>query len=168
MNLTLNNMSLFEINYFIGDATNPLGEGRKVIVHVCNDIGKWGAGFVLALSKKWKEPENSYKRWFASSSEFLLGQVQFVQVEEDIFVANLIGQAGIRNVITKNHTPPVRYDAIEQGLVKIADFAQDNAASVHMPRIGCGLAGGDWTMVEAIIYRTLVLQEILVNVYDLQ
>jgi O-acetyl-ADP-ribose deacetylase (regulator of RNase III) len=43
-----------EIFYMTGDATAPVGEGQKLIVHVCNDIGAWGAGFVLALSKRWK------------------------------------------------------------------------------------------------------------------
>ncbi len=50
------------INYVKGDATSPIGDGVKLIVHVCNDIGAWGAGFVLALSKKWITPEKQYKR----------------------------------------------------------------------------------------------------------
>ena len=45
------------IRYVIGDATAPEGEGPKVIVHVCNDIGGWGRGFVVALSKRWDKPE---------------------------------------------------------------------------------------------------------------
>ena len=34
-----------QINYLKGDATVPLGDGPKIIVHVCNDIGEWGKGF---------------------------------------------------------------------------------------------------------------------------
>lgn len=45
-----------DIKYIIGDATEPQGEGNKIIVHCCNNIGGWGAGFVLSLSKKWLEP----------------------------------------------------------------------------------------------------------------
>ena len=41
-----------EILYIKGDATAPIGSGVKVITHICNDIGGWGKGFVLALSKK--------------------------------------------------------------------------------------------------------------------
>lgn len=40
------------IHYVTGDATEPIGEGEKIIAHICNDQGGWGAGFVLALSKK--------------------------------------------------------------------------------------------------------------------
>ena len=46
-----------EILYIKGDATAPIGSGVKVITHICNDIGGWGKGFVLALSKKWKMPK---------------------------------------------------------------------------------------------------------------
>ena len=52
-----------EIKYITGDATQPVGEGNKIIVHVCNDVGGWGRGFVMALSKRWKEPEMKYREW---------------------------------------------------------------------------------------------------------
>jgi O-acetyl-ADP-ribose deacetylase (regulator of RNase III) len=45
------------INYIKGDATAPISKGEKIICHICNDIGGWGKGFVLAISKRWKEPE---------------------------------------------------------------------------------------------------------------
>ena len=37
-----------------------------------------------------------------------------------------------------------------------------------MPRIGCGLAGGDWNKVEKIINETLIDKGIEVYVYDLK
>jgi O-acetyl-ADP-ribose deacetylase (regulator of RNase III) len=85
-----------EIRYVKGDATNPIGQGNKVIVHVCNDVGGWGKGFVMAISKRWKQPENSYREWWKSSRNFELGEVQFVQVEPTIWIANLIGQHDIK------------------------------------------------------------------------
>ena len=38
------------IAYVQGDATQPQGTGARIIVHICNDIGGWGAGFVLVHS----------------------------------------------------------------------------------------------------------------------
>ena len=58
-----------EILYIKGDATAPIGSGVKVITHICNDIGGWGKGFVLALSKKWKMPEEAYRQWYKSQEE---------------------------------------------------------------------------------------------------
>ena len=153
------------ISYRIGDATRPEGDGPKIIVHVCNDIGGWGAGFVLALSRRWPEPEAEYRRWYeAGGADFRLGAVQFVEVEPELEIANLIGQ---RDIVASGGVPPVRYDAIEEGLGTIAERAYVAGASVHMPRIASGLAGGDWSEVEQLIDRTLLAAGIDVTVYDL-
>jgi O-acetyl-ADP-ribose deacetylase (regulator of RNase III) len=153
------------INTTVGDATAPQGEGAKVIVHVCNDVGGWGRGFVMALSRRWPEPEAQYRDWYSRRDEndFLLGNVQFVEVEPELWVANLIGQHGLR---PSGGRPPVRYDAIRAGLAKVGEFAIRHAASVHMPRIGCGLAGGNWEEVEAIVRETLSERDVTVTVYD--
>jgi O-acetyl-ADP-ribose deacetylase (regulator of RNase III) len=153
-----------DIQYTKGDATSPQSEDNKVIVHICNDIGGWGKGFVMAISKRWKKPENQYREWFKSKDGFKLGKVQFVQVEEDLWVANLIGQHKINK--DENGNAPIRYDAIEQGLEEVASFAIENKANIHMPRIGCGLAGGKWEMIEPIILKTLSDNNIEVTVYD--
>jgi hypothetical protein len=106
-----------KINYVIGDATAPQGDGLKIIVHVCNDIGAWGAGFVLALTNKWSEPERMYRNWSFSDKGYHLGAIQYVSVESDIIVCNLIGQHGIGN--DRKGNPPIRYGAIRTGLRKL-------------------------------------------------
>ena len=147
-----------------GDATAPSGEAPRIIVHICNDIGGWGAGFVLALSRRWKQPEAAYRAWYATKDPpFALGEVQLVEVEPGLYVANMIGQEGIR---ARDGVPPIRYDAVERCLGKVAEMAAERGASVHMPRIGCGLAGGEWSEIEARIERTLVAASIPTTVYD--
>lgn len=152
------------INYIKGDATAPTLSGNKIIVHICNDIGGWGKGFVMAISKRWKQPEIQYRTWYKSQENFDLGQVQFVQVEENLWVANLIGQHKINK--DEQGNPPIRYDAVLEGLQKVSDFAKAQNASVHMPRIGCGLAGGTWDQIEPLIIVTLTNSAISVWVYD--
>jgi O-acetyl-ADP-ribose deacetylase (regulator of RNase III) len=153
-----------DIIYIKGDATNPVAIGNKIIVHICNDIGGWGKGFVMALSKKWKAPEKQYRDWFASKDNFSLGQVQFVRVEEDLWVANVIGQHKINK--DENGNAPIRYEAIKEALFKVTSFAIQNEATIHMPRIGCGLAGGKWEVIEPIIQETISKKDIEVIVYD--
>ena len=51
--------------------------------------------------------------------------------------------------------PPIRYEAVEKCLEKVSQKALEIEATVHMPRIGCGLAGGKWEHIEPIIFRTL-------------
>ena len=154
------------IKYLTGDATQPIGQGNKIIVHVCNDVGGWGKGFVLAISKKWKDPEIKYREWAKSGQNFELGQVQFVQVEPTIWIANMIGQRDVKK--GKDGTPPVRYDAIKQGLGTVGVFAREIGASVHMPRIGCGLAGGTWDQIEPVLTHTLTRVGVDTVVYDFQ
>lgn len=153
-----------DIYYLTGDATSLKADGNKIIVHICNDIGAWGKGFVLAISKKWKKPETEYKKWHKSGQNFNLGEVQFIQVEEDTWIANLIGQHKIYKDEVGN--PPIRYEAVLQGLQKVTKFAIEKQASVHMPRIGCGLAGGTWNKVEPLIKQSLFSANIEVFVYD--
>lgn len=155
------------ILYVTGDATVPTGVGAKVIVHVCNDVGGWGRGFVVAVSKRWREPEARYREWFRDGGPppFELGQVQFVQVESELWVANMIGQHDTR---PEGGRPPVRYEAIRTGLASVRDFARTRSATVHMPRIGAGLAGGRWDEIAAIVMAELVEQGLTVTVYDLE
>lgn len=37
---------------------------------------------------------------------------------------------------------------------------------IHMPRIGCGLAGGKWEMIEPLIQKNIISSGIVVWVYD--
>lgn len=153
-----------EISFRTGDATAPVGAGNKIIAHVCNNVGGWGKGFVLALSRRWPQPEAQYRRWHREQAGFTLGAVQLVRVEPDVWVANMIGQHGVRPA---GGLPPVRYEAIEAALTQVAAEARTLGASVHMPRIGAGLAGGRWDAIEPILGRTLCERDVEVVVYQL-
>ena len=155
-----------EIEYVVGDAIAPKGAGSRVVAHVCNDAGGWGKGFVVALSRRWPEPEASYRSWYRAraTNDFALGAVQIVPVGDDVFVANMIGQRGYR---PSPADPPVRYAAIETALATLSEKAKELGASVHMPRIGCGLAGGRWEVIEPLIVEHLVGRGVPVTVYDL-
>jgi O-acetyl-ADP-ribose deacetylase (regulator of RNase III) len=156
------------IHYIKGDATRPRGEGTKIICHIYNDIGAWGAGFVLALSARWDEPEQSYRTM--SYEERTLGKVSIVEVEDDILVANMIAQSGIsdtkiKGVIDQNSQPPIRYYAVRQCLTAVNSLAKEINATLHMPRIGCGLAGGRWEEIEKILKEVVTVN---VYVYDIK
>lgn len=150
-----------KIHYIKGDATYPVGEGKKIICHICNDIGAWGAGFVLALSARWDEPKEDYR----ALDKRVLGTVQMVVIESepDILVANMIAQHGIG--CDKNGLPPIRYSAVRAALSTVNNLANHIGATLHMPRIGCGLAGGRWDDIEKIIQDVASVD---VYVYDLK
>mgnify|MGYP000147362745 CR=1 FL=1 len=153
------------IKYLKGDATSPQYKGVKIIAHICNDIGGWGKGFVLAVSKRWPEPEKAYRKWhrLRSENDFGLGEIQIIQVSEYIYVANMIAQKGIK---TGSKGVPIRYEAVELSLKKLTSEALKLNASIHMPRIGCGLAGGKWQNIEPLINNHLLKNGVKTFVYD--
>ncbi len=160
-----------EINYVVGDATRPRGDGQKIIAHIVNDVGKWGSGFVVALSRRNRIAEEAYRLWhrngMTGATPFRLGEMQMVNFADGVWVANMVAQHGVRYDLFA--PPAVRYDALRSALAKVADYAHRGlgASSVHMPRIGCGLGGGDWNVVEGVITETLLLYDVPVTVYDL-
>jgi O-acetyl-ADP-ribose deacetylase (regulator of RNase III) len=153
------------INYVTGDATKPFGLDNKLILHICNDVNGWGAGFVNAISKRWTLPEKTYRGLFKQNNKEILGTIQKVSVEEDIAVVNMIAQHGF----SKPGFPAIRYDALRQCLEKVRDDIgiDSNQTSIHMPRIGCGLAGGKWEIVEEIIKIVFNNTSYKIYVYDL-
>jgi O-acetyl-ADP-ribose deacetylase (regulator of RNase III) len=156
------------IEYVIGDATDPQGEDNKIIAHIVNDEGKWGAGFVLAVSEKFPRAEKNYRKWYAMSTmsifdcvPFRLGRMKLVSFG-NVAIANMIAQEGVG---WKDGVPPIRYNALEDCLAELALHAKVAKASVHMPRIGCGLSGSTWDKIEPLIAKHL--HDVRVVVYDL-
>lgn len=151
------------INYRKGDATDPVKSSDhpeiRVILHICNDLDRWGKGFVLALSKKWPQSKEVYHQ---SSKE--LGSCSLFQAEPGLYICNMIAQHGIR---VADGVPPVRYDALRSCLKVLAGWAKSLPTPVtfHGPRMGAGLAGGEWSQIE-----TLLLEELAgysISIYDL-
>ncbi len=159
-----------------GNAIRPQGEGLKYIIHCCNDIGGWGSGFVLAINDRWTDPKDYYKAWSRNDLKgmgpFKLGQIQEVGVALDISVINMIGQRGVGShdiVISEEVVKtikPIRYEAIDECLTRVAKLAIENKASIHCPKFGAGLAGGDWATIEGIIHNNLIQNNIEVTVYN--
>jgi O-acetyl-ADP-ribose deacetylase (regulator of RNase III) len=167
------------INYVIGDATYPIGDGPKIIAHVVNDVGAWGKGFVLAISKKWPDVKSRYldlaKPLCLSSGKYQrqvnlrLGEVHLVAAEPGIWVANMVAQCGL---ISASNPIPLQLAALAECLAAVKSMALSVNAqgapshkSVHCPRISCGLGGSTWENVEPIIAREL--DGVDVYVYDL-
>ena len=79
-------------------------------------------------------------------------------------LASMIGQSGTG---TGSRGPPIRYDALSQALAAVGARAAERGASVHLPRIGTGLAGGEWERVEPLLLQMLAAHPgVEMYVYD--
>lgn len=134
------------VHYVIGDATEPVRK-PAIIAHVCNSAGAWGRGFVLPLGKKYPKAKEDYK----ALGQYLLSEFQIVPIRDDLYIANMIAQEGLH---PKDGVPPIRYDSLEACLQHVQQWADAYHMTVHAPRLGGRLAGGDWKMIDAILRRT--------------
>jgi hypothetical protein len=60
----------------------------------------------------------------------------------------------------------IRYDALAQCLSKLAGQI-DEVTTIHIPRIGCGLARGNWDQIEPLLEEHLAMAGFDIRVHDL-
>jgi O-acetyl-ADP-ribose deacetylase (regulator of RNase III) len=130
---------------------------RGVIVHQVNCQGVMGSGIAKEIRERWPVVFQSYhskckdpKCYGSNRGANLLGQTQWVAVEQDLWIVNLFGQ----QFYGRDGRRYTSYDALDEGFKSIARDLSDRGfgpEDVHHPYIGCGLGGGVWPVVEAII-----------------
>jgi hypothetical protein len=180
---------MIPIVYKIGDATdlpiNKCGDRTKhILIHCCNDIGLWGAGFVLAIDKISELPKRHYFNWYndgfhleqfssGETGEFTrknleLGEIQICKIGLDIphYVCNMIGQHGVFNA--KHNPVPIKYDAIDKCLGNLMKWIDSQQVTIHAPKFGSGLAHGEWNKIEPLIIKHLSSNDVPVFVYTLE
>lgn len=156
------------INLAIGDAT--IIQKFQVIAHVVNDVGKWGAGFSGVLEKRYPGLGADYRRRLAelvAGREPVLGRCLVTRLTNvsNVCVVHMIAQHGVRS---KENPKPINYDALRLCLRRLGTDAQKGrVASIQMPKIGAGLAGGDWSIILPIIISELENLPIPVTIYEL-
>ena len=133
-----------------------------VIAHVCNTLGKMGAGFVIPLAEHFPKVRERY----LALGEWRLGHTQIVQVENDsnIWVANMIAQQGVGHDAAGR--PPIRYVALVDCMREVARYVHNG--QVICPKFGSGLAGADWSFIESLIQEIWIDAGIPVTVFELE
>jgi O-acetyl-ADP-ribose deacetylase (regulator of RNase III) len=153
------------IKYRHGSILDISYPGRRIVCQLVNDKAiRWGGGIARRMAERYPEAEEHYaSKMMIIPQSARLGSVIYSPLERDLTLASVVGQAGFGPSLF----PRVRYEALERGLRDVSEFAIANAASVHLPKLGTGAAGGDWGIVEEIIDNELVRKGLDVVVYDL-
>ena len=130
------------IEYRVGDVLNS---NEKIVVHGCNCFHSMGAGIALQVFRE------APKAWLADQMSSLgdrskMGTYTSGVANNGTLVINAYTQFDFTR-----HKVDVEYDMLEKVIRQIClDFPGE---TISMPKIGCGLAGGDWNVVEEILNR---------------
>ncbi len=118
-----------------------------VIVHQVNTKLVAGAGMALAIRRRYPAWYTAYK-----ASDPVLGRVMYYRVARGLVVASLYAQEGIGR-----HRRQTNYAALGKALCDLGIKTQGGSRpQVYVPyRLGCGLAGGDWSVVLPLIADAL-------------
>lgn len=121
-----------------------LSVNHGVIVHQVNCKKVMGAGLALAIRRK-------YPKHFADyiGNEPELGDIVTTSIYNGLHIIGVYGQYSYGR--GGRYT---NYSSLYAGLAKANSFAAQKKLPLYIPfGIGCGLAGGDWEMVQKIINR---------------
>ena len=136
------------IKYVTG---NLLEAEDDIIGHQVNCMNAFGAGLAGQIRSKYPNVYDEYTALCGMNKDnrsTLLGHVQFVEVGDNKYVANLFSQLnyGRQKILYTD------YPSLKLALTELRDVADEHRLSVALPKfLGCGLAGGDWEIVSKII-----------------
>jgi O-acetyl-ADP-ribose deacetylase (regulator of RNase III) len=156
------------IAYVTSDVTRVHDAPPVIIAHVVNNSAHgWGRrGVARSIAARFPDVASAYRYWtIADSSNLSLGEVHIVNASSThrIRVASMVAQRGYG----VSGTARISYEALADCLEKVAEDATRDGASVHLPRIGTGQAGGRWDLIEVELDRLLVQRGIPVTVHTL-
>jgi O-acetyl-ADP-ribose deacetylase (regulator of RNase III) len=149
------------VKYVVGDL---FGTKANVIAHGVNCRGAFGSGIAGQIRKRYPEVYDAYIDKYRSKKGWKLGDVQYVVVTDHI-IANCATQD---NYGTDKIN--VDYLAVKDCLMKLGQHCSDTNLSLALPRIGAGLAGGNWTTIKNIIENVFnkLYPKVDVTVYSLE
>jgi O-acetyl-ADP-ribose deacetylase (regulator of RNase III) len=149
---------------------NIITAPEPLIIHGCNCQGVMGSGVALAIRNRFPRAFGSYRATYIGNDNKLeLGTVIFVTHTDPVtlkYIGNCMTQEYYGRV---PNTQYCDYNAIEKCLLEVKSFCVDSEIdSFAMPKIGCGLGGGDWNIVSNIIEKVFIDSNITITIYDNQ
>ena len=118
------------------------------ILHGCNAQGVMGSGVAKALRDKYPEIYEPYRKYCQESKiSEILGKIFCHSISQSLCIGNAITQ----EYYGRDGRKYVSYDALDRVFRQISEFpGLEILQKIHMPKIGSGLGGGNWKVVEAI------------------
>jgi O-acetyl-ADP-ribose deacetylase (regulator of RNase III) len=135
----------------VGDA---LSVKRGIIVHGCNCQGVMGSGIARGVRERFPAAYQEYKDQQARVG-LILGEICFVKITDELWIVNAMTQDNFGTDSRK-----VNYEAVAQCFEKVQQLADALRMTgydlpIIFPKIGAGLGGGNWNIIQVIIDETL-------------
>lgn len=147
------------IKYKKGCLIKAFKEGEvNVIAHCCNCFNTMGTGVAKSIAKAFPQAVEADNRTVKGDKHKLGSLTRAITSYGSIF--NLYGQYRYSARVQQ-----LDYEALNYALLRMALELYPNGVKIGLPKIGCGLAGGDWEVVEGII--SVTLEGFDVTVYEL-
>lgn len=153
-----------QIHYHKGDLFKT---EIKHIAHGVNCCGVMGSGVAKIVREISPTTYELYKAFCEEmGKQNLLGKIQLINSDDwdnaPYKIVNMFTQLDYgRNPLVKY----VSYDAIWSCFNKLARLG--TVKEIAIPKIGAGLANGDWTIIETVIAQAIKGYDLQVHVYEL-
>lgn len=126
---------------------NILEISRGIICHQVNAQGVMGAGLALQIYKKFPTACISYLTR-GHRRDLLLEDVIVEKVRDGLKICHAVGQESFGSGLQTD------YHSWEVTLPKMALISKVEGLPLCFPyKVGCGLAGGDWTIMESLLEK---------------
>lgn len=151
------------INYFYGNLFDLLDTRPQFmssnelhfIIHGCNAQGRMGSGFAKELRERFPKAYEAYNDEYVKNNNRLeLGTMINHPVHSSLVISNAITQ----QFYGYDGKKYVSYDAIDSVFKELNNTAKTvldlklvDSVHLHFPKMGAGLAGGNWEVIERII-----------------
>ncbi|MGG4362819.1 macro domain-containing protein [Bacillus subtilis] len=139
---------------------------EDIICQQVNCKGVMGAGLAKQIRKKYPKCFEDYSLYVENrgyDADVLLGGVHYYRDKSGKVIANLFGQNGFGREKQQTDYTSLRraFHNVKNKVTCMDD--QDGGKSVAIPYgIGCGLAGGNWDVVQEIIDEVFADYEVSV------
>lgn len=133
-----------------------------VMVHGCNSHGVMGSGVAKLIKEKYPTAYMDYYNQSRTSAGLELGFNVYSET-----LGKIIVNAITQDQYGKDGARYVSYDAVDGCMRRLREFLERDGMhnSIAMPKIGAGLGGGKWEIIEQIILTWL--WDYNVTVYEL-
>jgi O-acetyl-ADP-ribose deacetylase (regulator of RNase III) len=145
-----------------GDLIKLAKEGKfDVIVHGCNCLSTMGAGIAPQMAKAFGCDKFEMETWGPTIKK--LGNIDYVTFVDGLTVVNAYTQYNYGRNHADGDSNPFDYVAFTLCMRKMNHIFKGK--HIGMPKIGAGLAGGDWDMIQSIIMNELEDCNVTVVIY---